>query len=74
MQINQNTISDAKGHTQPEPEYYSLTDLSILLSIPRRTLEKWTLKGLLPVIKAGRLNRYPRVEINKRLLNGSLLK
>jgi excisionase family DNA binding protein len=57
-----------------EPEYYTPAELAAMLRIPRRTLEKWVLQRRLPVVKVGRLNRFPRVEIQKRLLNGSLLK
>jgi excisionase family DNA binding protein len=45
-----------------------------ILRVPKRTLEKWTLQRRLPVVKCGRLNRFPRIEIQKRLLSGSLLK
>jgi excisionase family DNA binding protein len=57
-----------------EPEFYTPEELADLLRIPKRTIEKWVLKKRLPVIKVGRLNRFPRVEIQKRLLNGTLLK
>jgi len=57
-----------------EPDFYTPEELAALLRIPKRTLEKWTLQRRIPVIKVGRLNRFPRVEIQKRLLNGSLLK
>jgi excisionase family DNA binding protein len=57
-----------------EPEFYTPEELAVLLRIPIRTLEKWTLQRRLPVVKVGRLNRFPRVEIQKRLLNGNLLK
>lgn len=57
-----------------ESEFYTPLELSNMLKIPMRTIEKWTLQKRLPVVKVGRLNRFPRVEIQKRLLNGSLLK
>lgn len=57
-----------------EPEYYTPEELAQLLRVPKRTIEKWTLQRRLPVIKCGRLNRFPRLEIQKRLLNGNLLK
>jgi excisionase family DNA binding protein len=60
--------------TAEEPEYYTPAELAELLRIPKRTLEKWTLQRRLPVVKIGRLNRFPRLEIQKRLLGGSLLK
>lgn len=57
-----------------EPDFYTGEELADMLRIPRRTLEKWVLKRRLPVVKVGRLNRFPRVEIQRRLLSGSLLK
>ena len=57
-----------------EPEYFTSDELAKLLRIPKRTLEKWTLQRRIPVVKVGRLNRFPSTEIRKRLLNGSLLK
>jgi len=57
-----------------EPEFYTPEELAELLRIPKRTLEKWAIKKQIPVIKVGRLNRFPRLEIQKRLLNGTLLK
>ena len=58
----------------PEPEYYSIEKLSTKMSIPRRTIEKWIFKKQLPFVKCGRLIRLNRVEIEKRLLSGNLLK
>jgi excisionase family DNA binding protein len=55
-------------------EFYTPEELAALLRIPIRTLEKWTQQRRLPVVKVGRLNRFPRVEIQKRLLNGNLLR
>jgi excisionase family DNA binding protein len=57
-----------------EPEYYTPPELAALLQVPLRSIEKWCLQKRLPVCKVGRLNRFPRVEIQRRLLNGSLLK
>lgn len=66
--------TDSKETSEQEPELYTPGELASLLRIPRRTLEKWTLQRRLPVVKIGRLNRFPRIEIQKRLLSGSLLK
>ncbi len=57
-----------------EPAFYTPDELAALLRVPMRTLEKWTLQRRLPVVKVGRLNRFPRIEIQKRLLSGNLLK
>lgn len=63
----------ANDETQA-PEYYTPVELAAMLRIPRRSLERWVLQRRLPVVKIGRLNRFPRVEIQKRLLSGSLLR
>jgi excisionase family DNA binding protein len=63
-----------KSPPDVEPEFYTPEELAALLRIPIRTLEKWTQRRQLPVVKVGRLNRFPRVEIQKRLLNGNLLR
>ncbi|MDD5673044.1 MAG: helix-turn-helix domain-containing protein [Chitinivibrionales bacterium] len=60
--------------TMPEPEFYTPDELAVLLRVPRRTIEKWSLQRRLPVVKVGRLNRFPRVAIEMRLLSGTLLK
>jgi excisionase family DNA binding protein len=62
------------AETSVNPEFFTPEELAALLNIPRRTVEKWTLQRKLPVIKCGRLNSFPRVEIQKRLLSGTLLK
>jgi excisionase family DNA binding protein len=63
-----------KENGASEPELYTPREMAALLRVPLRTLEKWVLQRRLPVVKCGRLNRFPRLEIQKRLLNGSLLK
>jgi excisionase family DNA binding protein len=57
-----------------EPEFYTPDELAELLRVPKRTLQKWVTQRQLPVVKVGHLNRFLRVEIQKRLLNGKLLK
>jgi excisionase family DNA binding protein len=57
-----------------EPELYTPGELAELLRVPVRTIEKWCLQRRLPVVKVGRLNRFPRVEVQKKLLSGCLLK
>ena len=63
-----------KSSQDGEPEFYTPEELAAYLRIPLRTLEKWTQQRRLPVVKVGRLNRFPRCEIQKRLLNGNLLR
>ena len=57
-----------------EPEFYTPDELASLLRISKRTLEKWTFRRQLPVVKVGHLNRYSRVEIQRRFISGRLLK
>ena len=68
------TTSENKSKENVTVEFYTPEELAALLRIPIRTLEKWTQQRRLPVVKVGRLNRFPCVEIQKRLLNGSLLR
>ena len=62
------------SNLKQEPEYLTLEELAALVRVPRRTVEKWRWQGRLPAVKCGRLVRFPRVEIQKRLLSGNLLK
>jgi excisionase family DNA binding protein len=55
-----------------EPEFYTAEELSKLLNVPKRTIYKWSKR--LPRLVAGRLLLFPRVEIQKRILSGKLLK
>jgi excisionase family DNA binding protein len=64
---------EEKAKENETAEFYTPEELAALLRIPLRTLEKWTQQRRLPVVKVGRLNRFPRVEIQKRLLRGNLL-
>ena len=56
-----------------EPEYLNAVQLSRKLNVSLKVVRKWTQARRLPYVKMGRLNRYPRVEIERRLLSGSLL-
>jgi excisionase family DNA binding protein len=58
----------------PEPELYTPFEMAQMLRVPLRTIEKWVLQRRIPVVKCGRLNRFPRVEIQKRILSGNLLR
>lgn len=66
-----NRMNEPKGS---EPELYTPGEMAAMLRIPLRTLEKWVLQRKIPVVKVGRLNRFPRGEIQKRILSGSLLR
>ena len=56
-----------------EPDYLTAPELATKLNVTLKSVINWTQARRLPVIKMGRVNRYPRVEIEKRLLSGSLL-
>jgi excisionase family DNA binding protein len=58
---------------QQEPEYLSARQLAEKLNVSLKAVVKWTQARRLPFVKMGRMNRYPRVEIEKRLLSGRLL-
>jgi excisionase family DNA binding protein len=55
-------------------EYYTPEELAALGHVPLRLIQKWAMAKKLPCVKWGRLNRFPRIEIQKRLLSGSILK
>ena len=56
-----------------DPEYLSAPELAEKLNVSLKSVINWTQARRLPCIKMGRINRYPRVEIEKRLLSGRLL-
>lgn len=58
---------------QQESEYLSGKELAAKLGVSIKAVINWTQNGRLPVIKVGRLNRYPKAEINKKLMTGNLL-
>jgi excisionase family DNA binding protein len=59
--------------TEPiKPEFMSLTDASVFLSISRRTLEKWVANGKIAATRLGRAVRIPMSEI-ERLVNASAM-
>jgi|WetSurMetagenome_2_1015567.scaffolds.fasta_scaffold296119_1 excisionase family DNA binding protein len=56
-----------------EPEYLTGKQLAIKLNVSLKSVIKWTAARRLPCCKMGRVWRYPRPEIEKRLLSGALL-
>lgn len=56
-----------------EPEYLDAPQLAAKLNVSLKSVINWTQARRLPVIKMGRVNRYPRIEIERRLLTGRLL-
>jgi excisionase family DNA binding protein len=56
-----------------EKEYLTAAELAAKLNVSLKSVINWTQARRLPIIKMGRVNRYPRVEIEKRLLAGQLL-
>ena len=57
-----------------EKEFFDSRELSEYLNVSRRSVEKWRGQRLIPgAVKIGRVFRFRRVEIEKRLLSGRLL-
>ena len=56
-----------------QPEYLTAKELATKLNVSQKTVQKWRALGKLPIVKMGRLVRFPRQEIEKRLLTGCLL-
>jgi hypothetical protein len=56
-----------------EPEYLNARQLAGKLNVSLKSVQNWTAARRLPVVKLGRINRYPKCEVEKRLLSGSLL-
>ena len=56
-----------------EPDFLTAPELAAKLNVSLKSVINWTQARRLPVIKMGRVNRYPRIEIEKRLLSGRLL-
>ena len=56
-----------------ESDFLTAPELAAKLNVSLKSIVNWTQARRLPCIKMGRVNRYPRVEIEKRLLSGNLL-
>jgi len=56
-----------------EPEYLNARQLAGKLNVSLKAVVKWTQARRLPYVKMGRVNRYSRIEIEKRLISGNLL-
>jgi excisionase family DNA binding protein len=61
------------GSAGTEPEYYTPRQLAGKVNVSLKAIVKWTAARRLPCCKMGHVWRYPRREIEKRLLSGSLL-
>jgi len=64
---------EIKEPAAPEPEFLTGKQLAGKLNVSLKAVIKWTAARRLPYVKMGRVNRYPRIEIEKRLLSGQLL-
>jgi excisionase family DNA binding protein len=73
MQNNNNEGTAYRNIIEQEPEYLTTEQLSKKLNVSAKVINKWVQARRLPVIKMGRMNRFPRNEINRRLLSGQLL-
>lgn len=58
---------------EKEATYLTARQLAEKLNVSLKAVINWTAARRLPCIKMGRMNRYPRFEIEKRLLAGNLL-
>lgn len=58
---------------QIESEYLTAQQLATKLNMSLKAIVNWTQARRLPAVKMGRVWRYPRYEIEKRLLSGKLL-
>jgi excisionase family DNA binding protein len=67
------SANDLKENEKPEPEYLDAPQLAAKLNVSLKSVINWTQARRLPFVKMGRVNRYPRNEIEKRLLSGRLL-
>jgi excisionase family DNA binding protein len=56
-----------------EPEYLNARQLAGKLNVSVKAVIKWTAARRLPACRMGRIWRYPRHEIEKRLISGKLL-
>ena len=54
-------------------EYLNAGQLAQWLNVSAKSIAKWHGQRRLPYIKVGRLTRFPRHEIERRLLSGKLL-
>jgi excisionase family DNA binding protein len=57
-----------------ENEFFDSKQLSEYLNVSKRSVEKWRVQRLIPgAYQVGRVWRFRRTEIEKRLLSGKLL-
>jgi excisionase family DNA binding protein len=56
-----------------EPDYLTGKQLATKLNVSIKAVVNWTAARRIPACKMGRIWRYPRIEIEKRLLSGNLL-
>ena len=56
-----------------EPEFLNARQLAEKLNVSPKSVTNWTQARRLPAVKMGRVWRYPKLEIEKRLLGGKLL-
>jgi excisionase family DNA binding protein len=66
-------IEQQQTGASPEVEYLNARQLAKKLNVSLKAIVKWTATRRLPCCKMGRIWRYPRNEIEKRLVSGKLL-
>jgi excisionase family DNA binding protein len=67
------TILEIKDRAAvPEPDFFTARELSVYLNVSEKFVRKHTDAGRLPLVRMGRCIRFPRREIDRRLLSGNL--
>lgn len=57
-----------------EPAFFTPEQLAAFLQVPLRTVQKWAMARRLPgMVRAGRLLRFRRADIERAALSGSIL-
>jgi excisionase family DNA binding protein len=57
-----------------EPAYFTVETLAAYLDLPVRTIRKWAMARRLPgMVRAGKLWRFRRADIERAALSGTLL-
>jgi excisionase family DNA binding protein len=66
-------VDEIYENDSTEPEYLSPKELAKKCNVSLKSITNWTQDRRLPAVKMGRVWRYPRLEIEKRLIGGRLL-
>jgi excisionase family DNA binding protein len=58
----------------PEPALLTARELASYLNVSEKAIRKHTDAGRLPVVRFGRCLRFPKIEIDRRILSGNILR